>query len=211
MKQTVHGKFYDFRPGANLRSANLRDANLRSADLRGANLRDADLRRANLRGAILSGADLRDANLRSTDLSGTILRRADLRRADLRSANLRSANLLGANITDTVFPVFQIPQDGTLTVWKKASEGRLVKLLIPASSKRTGTPIGRKCRAEKAKVLDILSLTGLRCDTAFSLYSTSFIYTRGEYVQCIDYDDDIRIECTSGIHFFLTKEEARAY
>lgn len=37
------------------------------------------------------------------------------------------------------------------------------------------------------------------------------IYRAGEVVRSDKYDDDPRVECTHGIHFFLTKEEAEAW
>jgi hypothetical protein len=34
-------------------------------------------------------------------------------------------------------------------------------------------------------------------------------YKEGEIVVADSYDDDIRIECTNGIHFFMTRKEAK--
>ena len=36
-------------------------------------------------------------------------------------------------------------------------------------------------------------------------------YQAGEMTYPDGYDPDIRIECTSGIHFFMTKQEAEEY
>jgi hypothetical protein len=44
-----------------------------------------------------------------------------------------------------------------------------------------------------------------------SLYDSRFIYTLGAWVEEPNYDGDPRVECVSGIHFFMTKEEAIAY
>jgi len=181
MLQTINGKEYDIKPGANLSGANLRSANLS-----GANLRSAYLSGADLSGADLSGADLSGANLRSAYLSG----------ADLRSAYLSGANLSGATL-----PAFQIPQEGELIVYKKTSSG-VIKLRVPPEAKRTITLVGRKCRAEFVEVLE---------GTGAGLHDSSVIYRPGETVRPDRYDDDIRIECTHGIHFFLTREEAEEY
>ncbi len=172
------------------------------ANLHGVDLGGAYLLSANLREAYLSSANLREANLREANLHGAYLYGANLSRADLRRADLSGANL----------PMFQIPQCGTLTVWKKARHRILIKLLIPASSKRTASLIGRKCRAEKAKILDIIdTLTKARHTMAISKHNKEFIYRRGEYIYPDKYCDDIRIECSNGIHFFLTREEAENY
>ena len=46
---------------------------------------------------------------------------------------------------------------------------------------------------------------------ARSLHDPSFIYRVGETVKPDRYDDDVRVECTSGIHFFITKPEAESF
>lgn len=149
-------------------------------------------------------------NLRDADLQGADLQGADLRNANLRGASLQGADLWNANLQGASLPIFQIPQHGTLTVWKQASHGVLLKLLVPASAKRTAVLVGRKCRAEYVKVLDILQ-NKKRLSSATSKHDATFTYRRGEKIYPDSYNDDIRLECTYGIHFFLTKEEAEAY
>jgi hypothetical protein len=51
----------------------------------------------------------------------------------------------------------------------------------------------------------------LRAKTARSMHDIGFVYTVGKVVRVKNYDDDIRVECTRGIHFFQTFEEARDY
>ena len=142
-----------------------------------------DLSRAHLSGAHLSGADLSGANLSGADLSG--------------------ANLSGANLKDVKGLAFQIPQEGELVVWK-AVTGGVCKLRVPPEAKRTATPVGRKCRAEWVEVLEAP-------ENGAGLHDKSVVYRAGGIVRPDKYDDDIRVECTHGIHFFLTKEEAEAY
>ena len=43
-----------------------------------------------------------------------------------------------------------------------------------------------------------------------SLRTGDFKYTLGEIAKA-DLDTDIRIECTSGIHFFMTRKEAEEW
>ena len=179
-----------------LREANLRKADLREADLRGAKLRGAELEAADLRWANLRWADLEGADLYGADLEGADLRGADLHGADLPGANLRRADLHGANLTP-----FQLPE-GVLTVWKVVA-GNIVCLSIPAEARRTATPIGRKCRAEYA---DVISIEGGRPATTRGLE-----YVVGQRVTPDNYDPDIRLECTNGIHFFTTREEAEEF
>jgi Family of unknown function (DUF5758)/Pentapeptide repeats (8 copies) len=180
------------------------------ADLRGANLLYTDLNGADLYGANLYGANLYGANLYGANLSGASLRCADLRGADLRDADLRYADLRDADLTDVKLPHFQIPQEGELIVYKKLSNGAIAKLLVPENARRTATPVGRKCRAEFVEVLQILNNTGTR-EIGISSHDNKTVYRVGDTVYPDKYDDDIRIECTNGIHFFLTRKEAEEY
>jgi len=193
---------------ADLRGADLEKANISVADLKGVYLKGAGLKEASFVDTILSGADFRHADLRGADLReaylvGADLRGANLRGADLREADLREASLKGtmleeANLRGAKLPHFQIPQECELIVYKKVNEG-FIKLLIPKEAKRTASLVGRKCRAEYAVVLEGEG-TSIRAGTDFE-------YKVGETIKPDSYDDDIRVECTNGIHFFLTKEE----
>jgi len=192
--------------GANLCDANLRGADLCGADLRGANLCDANLCDADLRGADLRGADLCDANLCDADLRGADLRGADLCGADLCGANLCGANLCGAKGAEKIIAKTRILPDGDIIGWKKCRNGVLVKLLIPATAKRSHA-FGRKCRAEFAKVVEIIG-----AETAVSQYDCEFIYEVGEEVKPVaPFSEDWQNECESGIHFFITRIEAEEY
>jgi len=193
-----------------LYGADLRFANLKGAYLTGANLWNANLRGANLEGANLTGADLWNANLRGANLWNANLRGADLGSADLWNANLRGANLSGANLSGANLPDFQIPE-GSLIVWKKLTGGAIAKLRIPEEAKRTISLIGRKCRAEYVEVLAITGLDGAEISEQVGMHDALLRYIVGQTVRPDKYDDDIRIDCTHGIHFFLTRKEAEEY
>lgn len=82
----------------------------------------------------------------------------------------------------------------------------------------------RKCRAEKAEVVSIVGILGVKqlgaekedeilIEKAMSTYDSGFEYIVGETVRPTEdrpFCDDIDV-CASGIHFFLTEEEARDY
>ena len=156
----------------------------------GADLRGADLRGANLRGAYLQNADLRGANLHNADLQGAYLWDAYLWGANLQNTNLQNAKL----------PPYQIcPETGGFIAWKKVISG-VIKLYIPATAKRMSSLVGRKCRAEYVKVLK-----------GSGTSSRGGQYVQGKIYRPDKYDDDIRIECSHGVHFFITKAEAEAY
>ena len=189
---------------ADLRGANLSVADLRGANLSGANLSVADLSRADLRGANLSGADLRGANL-----SGANLSRADLRGANLSRADLRGANLSGAE--NVPYIPYACPDFGMFIGFKKAS-GYIVVLEIPEDAKRLSAT-GRKCRCDKAKVLEIQNVGGTKADVANvkSDYDSTFVYEVGKTVSVDNFCEDRWQECSPGIHFFINRQEAVNY
>jgi uncharacterized protein YjbI with pentapeptide repeats len=190
---------------ADLSGAYLSGANLSRAYLRGANLSRAYLSGADLSGAYLSGADLSGAYLR-----GAYLRGANLSRAYLSGANLSRADLSGANqkTIDHVLSYTSILPSGELIVYKAANSS-IVTLKIPAKARRVNYIGSRKCRAEFAKVMAIVSkLDGSSLKFANGLHNQEFIYTVGKTVRPDSYDPSPLNECSYGIHFFLTEEEA---
>ena len=191
--------------GANLVSADLSWADLRAVNLRAVNLRAASLRAAILRAASLMGANLFYTDLRNTDLEGADLRNANFFGANLMEADLRNADLVGANLMGAKLPHFQIvPESGSFYAYKKTNLG-VIKIQIPARAKRTSSLVGRKCRAEFVKVISGDGVGGI------STYDRKTKYNKGELVYADNYNDDIRIECTGGIHFFMTKAEAEEW
>ena len=81
----------------------------------------------------------------------------------------------------------------------------MIKIKIPAKAKRTSSLISRKCRAEYVKVM-----AGEGCGGKSPTYG-GLVYKRGETVYADSYNDDIRLECTGGVHFFMTKREAEEW
>ena len=209
-----HG--YDCLHDADLRDAYLGYADLHGAYLGGANLHGADLGHADLSGANLSDADLSHADLGHADLSDADLSGADLRYADLSYANLSDANHVQLSIAKTSI----LPDEGDIIGWKKAwtddtmpPKSVIVKLLIPADAQRSNAT-GRKCRASKARVLDLQDKQGnsLPSDTtAYSGHDTDFTYKKGETIHVEDFDTNRWKECAPGIHFFITRIEAAEY
>ena len=180
-------------------------ANLRGADLYGADLRGADLYGADLRGANLCGADLYRADLRGANLCG-----ANLYGADLRGADLCGANLYGAK--NIPFIPYACPDFGMFIGFKKARDNLIVVLEIPEDAKRLSAT-GRKCRCDKARVLEIQNLDGTKSDKteAISQHDKDFIYRVGEIVSVPDFCEDRWNECSEGIHFFINRQEAVDY
>lgn len=201
----------------NLHKVELRNADLHEANLRGANLRNADLRNVNL-----CGADLREADLHGADLSGADLSWANLCYTDLSYANLYGANLLDAYLygailnnvkynCETNLFALQCPEEGSFIGYKKA-RGHIVKLEILSNAKRSSATT-RKCRCSAARVLSITTLDGKDDGTQFvsSDRDSNFVYQVGEIVRVDDFDENRWNECSTGIHFFITRNEAVDY
>ena len=197
---------------ANLRSANLSYADLSGANLSGANLRRADLSGANLRSANLSYADLSYADLSGANLSGANLSYADLSGANLSDADLSGANLRRAEYNElTAFFALVCPEEGDFIAWKKVDDV-IIKLRIPAEAKRSSATT-RKCRCEYAEVLALQNLDGTpyNDDNVVNNNYVETIYKVGEIVRPDSWDDDRWNECSHGIHFFITRDEAVRY
>ena len=150
--------------------------------------------------ADLSSADLRFADLRSANLSF----------ADLSFANLSSANLRYAKNNEFAAAIVTIVPDGDIIGWKKLRNGLIAKLLIPVKAKRSNAT-GRKCRAEYAKVLEIWNGEE-SVKRGESGYEDGFLYIVGKTVKPSQpFDDNRWDECSTGIHFFITRLEAEKY
>ncbi len=196
-----------------LAGAYLRNANLQGAALGSAYLQSADLVGADLYGANLQNADLRRAYLRSANLENANLQNADLQGADLQGAFLKGMNLKNANLG----PRSIVPEEGAFIGWKKLRDYVIAKLEIPAEARRHSSLVGRKCRVEFVRVLELAGSTvralelSERPVRAESMHDHRVVYTVGEIVRPDRYDNDIRLECAPGIHFFLTRKEAEEY
>ena len=212
---------------ANLNEADFSMANLNKADFSRANLNKADFSRANLNEANFSGAELNWTDFNGSDLSEANFDWADLRNANLRGANLYKASFYGAsfygadlrgakNIPNYICPI-NCPQEGSFIGFKKAyaivetsklHQFVIVKLRIMNDAKRSSATT-RKCRCDKAEVISITSINGnTEFKEAFSIHDNTFKYKIGEIVNVDDFDEDRWNECSTGIHFFITREEA---
>ena len=200
---------------ADLRGASLSGADLSGADLSVANLSRANLSGADLRGADLSGADLRGADLSDANLRGASLSGADLSGADLSDANLRGASLRGATGFDPsahLAAFWIVPEVGAFVGWKKLRDGVIAQLEIPADARRTSSTKSRKCRAEYIRTLALFDADGSPfVGPCASLRDVNCIYSVGEETRPDSYDDSMIEDCSNGIHFFITRQEAAAY
>lgn len=188
------------------RRANLQNADLQDMDLRGAYLWGADAQNASFAGADLQNADLRKADLRGADFFYANLQNVELRGADLRDARLQGAK----NIPDLPW-ISIVPECGSFIGWKRVG-AHIIKLKILDDAKRSNAT-GRKCRCSAAEVLEIQNTDGTESgiDRVYNNNYCGANYVVGEIVTPDSFDDDRWDECSNGIHFFITRQEAVDY
>ena len=80
-----------------------------------------------------------------------------------------------------------------------------MKLSIPADAKRSHA-FGRKCRAEFADVIEVFGAS-----FGISNHDSKTKYEAGKRVIPDSFDENWQEECSSGIHFFITRIEAENY
>ena len=227
--ETLREKLKERKEGELL---NLQDMELSDADLSGWDLSwvdfsltsfhhvsfdHADMHSCAVENALFDDCSFRGTNFRQANLKGAAMRYDDLSGADISGANLFSAVLehatLDGIISDENTKFFRLycPEKGAFLGYKKCFNNRLVQLLIPADAKRTSATMN-SCRCSKAKVLSIKSFDYKEeYDEAWSLVDENFVYRKGQWVAVPDFNEDRWMDSTTGIHFWMTREEAKAY
>ena len=125
------------------------------------------------------------------------------------NVDLSNANLSNANLDEKEELRKGIIISKPIIVFKKCRDEKIVELKLLKGS-IVFSINNKKCRTNKAKVISIngMSEKGLKC---CSSYNNKFIYEVGKIVEVKDFDLMYNVECSSGIHFFWTKEEAEDY
>ena len=184
---------------ADLHCANLYGADMRYANMCGANMSYANLYYANMSCANLHGADMSCANMGYANMSYANMSCANLHGADMCGANMSYANMSYANRLRKGIKLSE-----PIIGWKKCKNNVLVKLEIPRGA-IVFSINNKKCRTDKAKVLEIIG-----ADRAYSNHKF-FSYYVGDIIEIFDFNCQYNVECAKGIHFFKTREEAENY
>ena len=207
--------------GAYLKSANFADANLWYARLDNSDLSEAYFSYANLWKATLCDAELQCAVFRNTNLCDV-----DFFGADLSDTNFECALLYGSSLRFTngldlssraAASLMVCPEKGSFIGWKKVIDDGgteyIVELLIPDDAKRSSAT-SRKCRCSYAIVQSVTKNDKSQEKVQSVInhnFSTETVYEVGKPVYPDSFDDDRWMECSNGIHFFITRVEAVNY
>lgn len=178
--------------GVNFEGSSVENSLFDGCSLHGVNFKNANMRTASFR-----GCDLVDSNIEGANLFGAVLERADLNgvRFDEQTRWFR----------------MHCPETGPILGYKKCVNDRLVQLLIPADAKRTSATLP-SCRCNKAKVLTIKNFDSTEeYEEAWSLVDENFVYRKGEWVEVKDFNEDRWFDSTTGIHFWMSRDDAIGY
>ena len=123
-----------------------------------------------------------------------------------KDTNLREVNYNHL----TSFLSLQCPEKGAFIRYKKSGD-KIVELRIEEDSQRSSAT-SRKCRASKVTVLSITSIDGKEeFKKSENTEEYRFTYEVGKTYEIDDFDEDRWNECSTGIHFFITRDEAVKY
>lgn len=178
--------------GVNFEGSSVENSLFDGCSLHGVNFKNANMRTASFR-----GCDLADSNIEGANLFGAVLERADLN---------------GVHFDEqTRWFRMHCPETGPILGYKKCVNDRLVQLLIPADAKRTSATLP-SCRCNKAKVLTIKNFDSTEeYEEAWSLVDENFVYRKGEWVEVKDFNEDRWFDSTTGIHFWMSRDDAIGY
>jgi len=221
LKEKQKGKLLDLTTiemeNETLRGYDFSETDLSLAVFRNVDFRDANISKSKVKNTLFFESPLLGASFYQSDMEGATIRDNDMTGVDLRGANLFRAVFEGSNmehvITDenTLWFRLHCPEKGAFLGYKKCVNDRLVQLLIPADAKRTSATLS-SCRCSKAKVLTIKSFdSAVSYEEAWSLVDENFVYRVGEWVEVLNFNEDRFMDSTTGIHFWMTREEAMAY
>lgn len=192
--------------------ASFENAILRNADMRYAYMPDCYFTNADLNGADLSGADFSGSCFNCASLDNVTFCHTNLAGIEIEDCTFNNADDQN-NELDVAIPM-ACPRTGDFIGWKAVRQDDhdfIVKLQIPIDAKRSSA-FSNKCRAQFVKTLDIICLDADICtDSVVNKAIKDTIYRKGELTFPDSWDECRWNECSNGIHFFMTIDEACAY
>lgn len=166
---------------------------------------------ARLYSCVFNGAELHRVDFQNAALGDNEFRHTEIVSSIFSNAHIKDTYWLNSKVHPCCVNFhLNCPETGSFVGYKKAANC-IIKLQIPEDALRSSAT-SRKCRASKATVLEIVSIDKRQfLEKIASDYDASFIYKVGETVEVENFDKDRWNECSTGIHFFMTREEAILY
>ncbi len=185
------------------------------------NFCDADFNYADITQCTFINCTIEKGSFQRTRFDHVIFDHNNLNGSDFADAVFYNTRSIGSTFASAVWlPPLVCPEKGSFTAFKKVyidgirHKEIIAKLYIPSSARRT-SGFDRKCRCDKAKVVGFYDLYGNRLSNSIiarSMYNGLFEYRHGEYVYPWEgFNEDRWCGCGSGIHFFITFDEAAIY
>lgn len=186
---------------------------------------ECNMKSIDFHNTLITNTKFTDVNLskskfeQDTVISNVKFRETNLSKVDFKNANI--SNIYG-NV-HTQFYHLQCPEEGSFIGFKKvetinSTENKyyILKLFIPEDAKRSSAT-SRKCRASYVKTLKIEeydkngNFIKEVNEVENRMYLEKTLYKVNEFTYPSDFDENRWDECSEGIHFFITKEEAIQY
>lgn len=218
-----------------LKYITFRNCKFKNCMISDSNLTGTEFSNVSFEHVVFTGDDMRlvdyfDSRLKSVKMNKCVMFESDfvetsfedvtIYKSNLDDSNVRNSNFNNIRLIGNSGSLLNCPEEGSFIGFKglcgKNRRNLLIcKLEIPMDAKRSSA-FGRKCRCSKAKVLEILAMDDeynftIPVEKGFSLHELGFEYKVGEMIYPDSFDDDRWVECSNGIHFFMTKQEAIDY
>lgn len=211
----------------NLEGSTIENVDLTGFDLSNINFEWTTFSNVNLDKAIINNSildnsafpdtSLRETSLQNSSMKGCMMRHCDLSNSDISGTNIFSTVLEYTKLTDVKYDentrFFELypPASGAYVGFKKCFNQRIATLLIPTDAMRTSATMN--CgRCSKAKVLAVKSFDETEeFEYGLATIDEEFEYRVGEYVEVENFNRNRWMDSTTGIHFWMTREEAIAY
>lgn len=163
-------------------------------------------------GCWIGQSSICNCDLQSSNLTNCRLHNIDIGGTNLCGAHLTENQMCNIKATSkTTGYYMRCPKEGSF-IGYKCTLNCIVKLQIPARARRSSATTN-KCRCSQAKVLGFYDFEGNKLPEitkASSYYDSAFLYQLGKTVTS-KFDPDRWKECSDGIHFFMSFEEAVDY
>ena len=207
-----------------LSNYNLLNLKIKNKDLQRIAIFDCLLNNTIFEDCNLEYATIKDSKIINTNFINCNLSYGDFLydeflKSDLLTCNIKNSHFDNAIFNNTKMPDYPMacPENGSFVGYKKVYnivnnqyQWFILKLEILEDARRSSTA-SNKCRCDKVKVLEIQNLDGSIAKgviKAKSCYNNEFIYELGKKVKEPDFDKCRWNEYTSGIHFFMNREDA---